>query len=126
MSIRLLIIESHAHVRQALVTRLASVRQFEVLDSGADLAEAQKLVAEVKPQVVILGLDRVRGSALRKKIDLLKNLAGQTAVIVLASYADESTRKHFLQAGADRYLLKDINTEQLIAEIEAIVAVHSL
>ena len=40
-----------------------------------------------------------------------------TAVIILTPYADDIERELVLHAGAYRYLLKDINSPQLISEI---------
>jgi DNA-binding NarL/FixJ family response regulator len=45
-----------------------------------------------------------------------------TNIIVLAPYADAVERELLLNAGAKRYLLKHINSDQLIQEIEAVVA----
>ena len=42
------------------------------------------------------------------------------AVIILASYVDDFERALLLQAGARRYLVKDINSAELIAAIEEV------
>jgi CheY-like chemotaxis protein len=46
------------------------------------------------------------------------------AVIILSPYADELEREQLLHAGACRYLLKNINTPELISEIEDVSAIH--
>jgi DNA-binding NarL/FixJ family response regulator len=46
-----------------------------------------------------------------------------TSIVVLTSYLDADEQEEALQAGAARYLLKDIDTPQLAREIEAAVRV---
>jgi DNA-binding NarL/FixJ family response regulator len=41
-------------------------------------------------------------------------------IIVLTSYSDSDERESALQAGARRYLLKNIDTARLLIEIEAV------
>jgi DNA-binding NarL/FixJ family response regulator len=43
-------------------------------------------------------------------------------IIVLATYSDESERQAYLQAGVNRYLLKDIDSATLIATIAEVAA----
>lgn len=115
--IQLLIIDEHSAVRNALKTRLASSPSLEVLATAHSINDLD--VGTLHPKVVLWGLksshNREFGSLVRMVASLVKN---GTAVIVLVSYADEVERELLLQAGAWGYLLKDINTPELIHQIE--------
>ena len=125
--IRLLIIEEHVAVRNALCVRLQSSSNLEVIaahQSIADWKAQQRLSpAGAAADVVLLGLKSRRQRPLNAIIKEVKEFKQSgTAVIVLASFADDIERELILEAGAQRYLLKDINSIQLIAEIETLAA----
>jgi DNA-binding NarL/FixJ family response regulator len=125
---RLLIIEEHKAVRQALETRLRSSPFIEVVgtmttaDALSCLSDGRLNGHKPYLDIVLLSVKRGNDRQLDLTLELVKRLVRWgAAVIVLASYADEVERELLLQAGASRYLLKDVNTPQLIAEIEAVV-----
>jgi DNA-binding NarL/FixJ family response regulator len=120
---RLLIIEEHKAVRQALQTRLRASPTIDVVDAIARLADDHLNGHHPHPDIALLSVQRGNDRQLARTLDLVKRLVRTgTAVIVLTSYADEIERELLLQAGASRYLLKDVNTPQLIAEIERAIA----
>ncbi|MEZ4644605.1 MAG: response regulator [Chloroflexota bacterium] len=117
--IRLLIIEEHAAVRWALEIRLRSSARIELVTATEDLSAGCQAVRQSHPDVVLLGCKGSRNEKLFQLAGAVRDMVEQqTAVIALASYADEIEREMLLQAGASRYLLKDINSPQLINEIE--------
>ena len=129
--IRLLIIEEHLAVRKALQTRLQSSTNLEVVAAHQYVADWQPPQNESVPankiaDVVLLGL---KSSGQRhfnlaiQEIQKFRQLG--IAVIVLVSFANDVERDSILRAGAQRYLLKDINSIQLIAEIEALAAARA-
>ena len=77
----------------------------------------------VRPDVVLLGLQGSHNGELRANVNVVTDLIEQGhKVMVLTSYADDVERELMLRAGVCRYLLKDINTDQLISEIKAVAA----
>lgn len=123
--IKLLIIDEHTAVRRALRIRLSSSPGIQVVGTAADLATglAQLEHSDTVIDVVLLGLSGSSERDLRQTIHEVKALAAKnTAVIVLTSYADDIEREVVSQAGATRYLLKDINSDQLIDEISHVLA----
>ena len=119
--IRLLILEEHVAVRDALQVRLESSPNLEIVAACRNKDEWQHEHPNSKVDVVLLGMNSSRQRPLTPIIRDVKefNHLG-TAVVVLASLADDLEKEMILQAGAQRYLLKDINSQQLITEIEAI------
>jgi len=117
--VRVLIVDRNREVRRALAARLGSSPRIEVLTTAADAREAFAQIPVLAPQVVVLDSKSLgqppKANAIDEMVRALRRLGPR--VIVLATYSDERERRAFLQAGADRYLLKDIDSASLIAAI---------
>ena len=124
--IRLLIIEAHPAVRHALGLRMRAVASMEVVDTVATLAEAETAVYQHKPDLILLGLSGLSHDHLYQTSRAIARLAKNTVVLVLVPYADDLAREFFLNAGAARYLLKNIDTTHLIHEIEQVTHQHTV
>lgn len=121
--IKVLIVEDHPAVRQALVARLNSFPQIDVLDAPVGLSQALKQAESLKPDVVLLELKGSSGVWPDPVGEMNKALSGHPAgIIVLTSYADDDEREAAQAAGARRYLLKQIDSARLLSEIEAVAA----
>ena len=119
--IQVVIIDKHTAVRRALAVRLGAYPNIKVVGTSGTLLDTAVL-DEHPPDVAIVGLTG-KNEDLLSVLDLVRRLTARgTAVLALASYIDDVAREMVLQAGASRYLLKDINTPQLLSEIEAVAA----
>lgn len=116
--IRLIIIDQHKGVRNALRIRLRSMPNMDIVGTF-DAEEAKHLAdTELKPDVALVGLTG-QNDELGIMVELVKLLVeNDTAVLALSSYIDDMARELVLQAGASDFQLKNINTPELIAEIE--------
>lgn len=125
--IRLLVIEEHNAVRSALETLLRSSPAIEAVTAARDISDGNAKLGKQQPHVVLLGLKASSDRQLSATIQAVQELSQRgAAVIVLTPYADDFERELVLQAGARCYLLKDINSHQLLAEIEAVTAANAL
>jgi len=113
---RLLIIDEHKAVRQALVSRLQQTGELEVVGSTSSTEEGLLQVEALRPNVVLLETKRSDGTGLETCRRIARSHP-DTAVIVLTSYDDEDERQAAYMAGAARYILKDIDSTQLMREI---------
>lgn len=129
--IKVLIIEGHPAVRSALYKRLSATPLLEVVESVGDISAALSWMepldpaarAHIAPDVIVLGLQSGNDSDLFYTVQEIKSLIRYpAAVVVLASYADEVERVLFQTAGVKCYLLKHINSQQLIREIQKAAA----
>jgi CBS domain-containing protein/CheY-like chemotaxis protein len=126
--IRLLIVDEHSAVRQALGARLGSSPHIEVLAVASDLEEGLLQAFSLNPDVILLEPKTIEGYHHPLLGGRLSEMKGgvkngrRPALIVLTSYTDEEERAEAMRAGACRYLLKDIDSERLIAEIEMAAA----
>ncbi len=111
----ILLVEDDPALRRALRTSLRS-RDFDVLEAATG-EDAIVLAADRRPHVVILdlGLPDVDG------IDVLRRLRAfsEVPVIVLTARDDQSEKVRSLDAGADDYVTKPFDTEELLARIRA-------
>jgi two-component system response regulator DevR len=113
---RLLIIDEHRAVRQALVSRLQQTGKLEVVASTGSAEEGLLQVEALRPNIVLIETKRSDGTGLETCRRIARSHPN-TTVIVLTSYDDEDERQAAYMAGATRYLLKDIDSSQLVVEI---------
>ncbi len=118
--LRVLIVDEHETVRQALEARLRSSRDVEVVGCTGCWQEGIRLATECTADVVLLETKRSDGqgmAALRR----LRAECPYAYVVVLTSYLDSKEQEEALEAGAVRYLLKDIGSKYLVQEIRDVV-----
>ena len=117
--IRILIIDKHEAVRRALRIRLSVPNHLDVVGTVSDIDTALIQLTSLTPDVVILGLQNASNEDLFKTALAVRDIVNESAVVIaLAPYIDAVERELLLQAGAKRYLLKHINSNKLIREIE--------
>jgi two-component system nitrate/nitrite response regulator NarL len=122
-NIRVLIVDEHLAVRQALSARLASCPRIQVVATACHFREGLEWARLMRPDVVLLELKGKKSPDEDPVGDFRLALADHHGgIIVLTSYADDDEREAALQGGANRYLLKQIDTSRLLAEIEAVAA----
>jgi DNA-binding NarL/FixJ family response regulator len=121
LPIRVLIVDKHEAVRRALGIRLDATNNLAVVGIAENLATASEKIRRLRPDVIVLGLHSSSGEEMNKMVLSIQTLPDSPAVIiVLAPYVDAVQRDQFMAAGAKRYLLKHINSQKLIQEIEAV------
>jgi len=121
---RLLIIDDHDSVREALEARLNDASGLEVVGCTACWKTGLQEAMRLKPDVILLETKRTDGEGL----DALRSLTEQCPsinVVVLTSYPDDEEKTEALDTGATLYLLKDIGTPQLVHEIQEIAPIAS-
>ena len=113
---RLLIIDEHEAVRKALVSRLQQTGQMQVVGSTSSWEEGILQIQTLHPHVVLLETKRSDGAGLETCRRIARNHP-ETAIVVLTSYEDEKERQEAFMAGATGYILKDIDSAELLQEI---------
>jgi len=117
---RLLVIDDHDAVREALEARLRTAAGVEIVACTGCWRTGLRDAVRLKPDVVLLETKRADGQGL----DALRCLAEQcphTSIVILTSYPDAEEQAKARHMGAVRYVLKDIDTSQLVREIQAAV-----
>ena len=115
--IKLLIIDSHSLVREALEERLRTTVGLEIVGSLGHYAAAVQQAQVLAPDVILLETKAPEGL---ETLATLRQLLPDTAVIVLTSYPDSREEDQVRQIGATRYLLKTLDTRSLVHEIRTV------
>lgn len=115
--IRVLIVDTHNLVRVALETRLRSAVGLEIIGSTSEYEEAMQQARRLHPDIVLLETKAPKGI---ETLEALCQAIPQCAVIVLTSYPDSYEEDQSINLGAARYLLKTLNTKDLVCEIRAV------
>jgi len=109
---RVMLVDDHALVRSGLHQLLLTFEHYEVVGEAGDGAQAIELVRELQPDVVLLdiAMPRMRGlEAIRE----IKQAAPDCKVLILSMYDREQYVRESIKNGADGYLLKGSNTDEL-------------
>lgn len=118
MKIRLLLVDDHAVVRMGLRMLLEGESDFDIVDEADSASEAINLVAQRKPDVVLMdiGLPDLSGIDATREI---KRVYPETAIIALTIHESDEYFFKMLDAGASGYVPKRAAPEELITAIRA-------
>lgn len=120
MTIRIVLVDDHAVVRDGLAAVFAQLDGFEVVGEAATGEEAVRQVLLARPDVVLMdvrmpGLDGVEATR------QLHDVAPECAVLMLTMYDDDATVFGAMRAGARGYLLKDAGHQEVVSALRAVV-----
>jgi DNA-binding NarL/FixJ family response regulator len=116
---RVYIIDEHVEVRSALAERLASESDLQVIGHSGGAEEALITGKEEKPDVVLIEVKRSDGMGL-EILRQLATLPHQPRVAVLTTYPSSWEQEAAQRAGAIAYLLKDIDSQELVRSIASL------
>lgn len=114
--IRVVLVEDNAVFREALELLLALRGEITVVGSVEDGADAAEVVAELRPDVVLMdyrlpGLDGVQATR------AVLEACPETAVVCLTASANPREREALVAAGAIDCLQKDVGLDAIIAAV---------
>jgi DNA-binding NarL/FixJ family response regulator len=116
--LRVVIADDQASVREGLVLLLGGLPGIDVVGAAADGEQALALVAERQPDAILLDLHM----PVLDGIGAIRRLVAEhpgVAIVVLTTYADDSSVLEALQAGARSYLTKDADRTDIARALEA-------
>jgi DNA-binding NarL/FixJ family response regulator len=115
--VRVLIADDQAVVRDGLAAILSTDPEIEVVGLAADGQEALELVAERRPDVVLMDLKMPILNGARAT-QLVRQAHPDVHVLILTTYADDEWVFDAIRAGASGYLLKDTRRDELLAALK--------
>jgi DNA-binding NarL/FixJ family response regulator len=116
--IRLLVVDDHPVVRDGLIGMFAREPDVEVVGEAADGAQAVRLAAQLRPDVILMDLRMPGTDGVTAIKELARGGAG-ARVLVLTTYDTDSHVLPAIEAGATGYLLKDAARDDLLRAVRA-------
>jgi two-component system, NarL family, response regulator DevR len=123
--VRVLIVDDHEVVRVGLRTLLSHAPSIQVIGEASTAAQAIAETTRLLPDVVLLDVRLGDGNGFDVCREIQK-LEHNVRVLVLTSFADDEVVVQAISAGADGYLLKEVNREILVQSIEKVAAGQSI
>jgi NarL family two-component system response regulator LiaR len=118
-SIRILIADDHTMVRQGLSQICNAETDMQVVGQAANGQEACQLASQVEPDVVVMDINMpiLDGVQATRYITKAQPKVG---VIILTMYRQDQYVFEAIKAGAQAYLLKDADGDELLRAIRAV------
>ena len=114
--IRVLLVDDHAVVRQGLRMFIEMQNDMEVVGEGTDGLEAVALAARLNPDVILLDLLMPHMDGVEATRKILESNP-HSRVLILTSFGEDDKIFPAIRAGAQGYLLKDIQPRDLVQAV---------
>ncbi|MGE5192770.1 MAG: response regulator transcription factor [Deltaproteobacteria bacterium] len=117
---RILIVDDHPAVREALALRIGEQPGLEVCGEAADMSAALRLIADTRPDVVVVDLSLRTGNG----IDLIKRIKDRNKsvrMLVWSMHSESLYAQRALRAGAMGYINKDQATDKIVEAIQQVL-----
>ena len=118
-TIRILIADDHAIVREGLRWLIDTEPGIELVGEAADGVEAVLKARSLQPDVILLDLVMPRKDGI-EAIAEIKRENPEARILVLTSFAEDDKVFPAIQAGALGYLLKDSSPQELLQAIREV------
>jgi DNA-binding NarL/FixJ family response regulator len=121
MTIKVLIVDDHAMVREGLRVVLESQPDIEVAGEAANGAQAIAQAQALQPDVILMDLIMPDMNGV-EALERLRQLKIKSRVLVLTSSLQDEWVQRALKAGAQGYVLKASKTADLIKAIQRVAS----
>lgn len=118
---RVLIVDDHPAVREALALRIGRQSDLEVCGEAADVTDALRLVAETQPDVAVIDISLKDGCGL-ELIKRIKDRNETVRMLVWSTHSGSLYAERALRAGALGYVTKDQATDTIVDGIRHVSA----
>ncbi len=119
LPIRIILADDHAVVRKGIREFLEEEEDILVLAEACDGLAAQALIEAHRPDVAILDV-RMPGATGIEVTRWVRSRGLPVRVLIVTAYDDNPFVTAALQAGANGYVMKDADADQIIAAVRAV------
>ncbi len=119
MTIKVLLVEDHTMTRMGLQLALEKIEDIELIGEAENGEKAVELAKQLNPDVILMdiGLPGIDGIEATQRI---KNAKLDAKVLIFTSRDNEDDVFAAFSAGADAYIMKGANPDQLTNAIRAV------
>lgn len=115
-NIRILISDDHTLIREGIKQLLELEDDIRVIGQSGDGEEAINLAIELEPDIILLDINMPKINGI-ETLRRFKDLGIKTKVIILTIHEEREYILETLKLGADGYMLKDSDADNLIKGI---------
>ena len=119
----IILIDDHEMVRRGLRALLHLEPDLAIVAEAGTAAEGIAAVERLTPQMVLLDV-KLPDASVTEACRRLLAVAPKLRILVLTSYAEDSTVMAAVQNGAHGYVLKDVRMDDLIRAIRTVASGH--
>ncbi|HEY4670149.1 MAG TPA: response regulator transcription factor [Tepidiformaceae bacterium] len=122
-AVRVLLVEDHAVLRQALRLLLETFPDITVVGEAGDGREGLRLVEKLRPRVVILDIVMPEMNGLEVARQVARRCP-DTRILILSAAGTRELVVEALRAGASGFVIKRADTDELVLAINLIAKGH--
>jgi two-component system response regulator NreC len=120
MSIRIIVADDHTLVREMLSDLLQQQEDMEVVGQASNGDAVMELTMKLRPDVVVMDVSMPPVLSGLEATRWIHGVWPDVKVIAFSMHAEKTYVAAMLEAGAHGYLLKDSDSEELLAAIRAV------
>ncbi len=110
--IRVVVADDHVLFRRGLVSLLSDMSEFEVVGEAGNGLDAMEVVKETRPEIVLMDINMPRMDGILA-VQGLREANIPVKILMLTISQENGDLLGAIHAGADGYLLKNTETEEL-------------
>lgn len=119
MTTKIVIIDDHQLFREGVKRILEFEKSFSVVAEGDDGSDVIGLVEEHHPDVVLLDINMKDTNGIEATRQLIESYP-DTKAMILSIHDDEAYVTHALKTGASGYMLKEMDSDELIEAVKVV------
>ncbi|MCV7230848.1 response regulator [Mycolicibacterium komossense] len=118
--IRVVLVDDHEMVIEGLKAMLSSFRaRVRVVGQAVGVENALEVISSLKPDIVLCDV-RMKGASGLDLCRAVREHDPNRKVVLLSVYDDEQYLFQAMRVGASGYLLKGINSDELVRQLESV------
>lgn len=123
---RILIIDDHPLFRRGVVQLIAMAPHLEVVGESSNGEQGVAMAKSLDPDLILLDLHMVAGMGGIETLRAIRDANLDCRVVILTVSDNAEDLVAAIRSGADGYLLKDMEPEDLLTRIEEVLNGHTV
>ena len=119
-SIRVLLVDDHVLFRRGMASLLREREEFDVVGEAMDGREAIQKARELMPDVILMDISMPKMDGIEATRSIKQELP-YLKIVMLSASEEESDLFEAIKSGAQGYLLKKIEPQELFAMLKGVV-----